>query len=254
MNFVMTSGGNDSMALIQHMINVGLPGIAVYNNTGWAKPEWTQRIELVKEFCIKSNMFNFRKTKSIGFEDLARKKSGFPMQGKQWCTTHLKIIPSLDLMNELDPDCEGTVFVGVRREESANRRNFPEHVVESEAHGGRDVWAPLVRHDVAMRDELLKQAGFKPLPHQSQECWPCVNANRGDLRDLDENRIHVIELLEEELGYSKKGKLKSLFRPYRHQGAIGIREVMKWANDGKYSGPGQEDLFRSGCDSGFCGD
>lgn len=251
MNFIFSSGGNDSIALIQWAKEYQLEDVVVvYNNTGWAAPWWPERVERLKEFC--GNEFQFRETESMGFADLARWKMAFPMNGKQWCTEHLKRLPSLKLMDEMDPDAEGTVFVGVRREESARRSTWPEHVEESEAHGGRSQWSPLVRHLEADRNELLERAGFEPLPHRSQECYPCVNANREDLRRVDENRIYVIELLEDELGSGKvSGNPKTMFRPYRHQGAVGIRNVMKWANDGKYI-EGQGELWESGCNGGFC--
>jgi 3'-phosphoadenosine 5'-phosphosulfate sulfotransferase (PAPS reductase)/FAD synthetase len=254
MNFAFTSGGNDSWALIQWMIENGHTGIAVYNDTGWAAPWWPERIEKLKDYCIASNMFEFKETQSMGLIELAKQKMAFPRQGMQFCTEHLKRLPSLELMNELDPDCEGTVFVGVRREESEGRKQWPEHVIESEAHGGRDVWSPLVRHDEAARNELLARAGIEPLPHRSQECYPCVNENRAGLRKLDPNRIDAIEIAEEDMGIGPRSKKrKTFFRPKSKGGAIGIREVIKWANDGKYI-PGQADMFGSGCDSGFCGD
>ena len=253
MIFLFSSGGNDSIALAQWCKENpnGEDVTVVYNNTGWAKPEWGERVKRLKKFSNECG-FSFKETKSMGFEALAKKKKAFPRQGMQFCTEHLKRLPSLELMEDLDPEKEGTVMVGVRREESANRAQFPELVPESEAHGGRDCYAPLVRHDEKMRNDLLKRAGFEPLSHRSMECYPCVNSNRADLRALDENRIALIEILEDEMGIGvNSGKPKTLFRPYRHQGAVGIRNVMKWANDGRYI-EGQEDLFGSGCDGGFC--
>ncbi len=110
-----------------------------------------------------------------------------------------------------------------------------------------------MRNTEAMREDLLADAGFEPLPHRSQECYPCVNSNRGDLRLVSEDRIRVIEIAEAEMGVGKKsGKPKTFFRPYRHQGAVGIRNVIQWANDGHYNA-GQSALdFGSGCDGGFC--
>ena len=52
----------------------------------------------------------------------------------------------------------------------------------------------------------------------------------------------------EDMGFTSKGNPRVMFRPYRHMGATGIREVVKWAHSsrGEYEPP-------SGCDSGMCG-
>jgi hypothetical protein len=72
------------------------------------------------------------------------------------------------------------------------------------------------------------------------------------MRLLTEDRIALIENLEKELGFTSKGKPRTMFRPYRHLGATGIREVHRWAlsDRGKFKlhiGDGHV------CDSGMCG-
>jgi hypothetical protein len=101
-------------------------------------------------------------------------------------------------------------------------------------------------HTDEMRNELVKRAGFDPLPHRSKECAPCINANRGDLRRLTEEDIARVEALELKVG-------KTMFRPKRHGGAHGIRRVIAWAysDRGKYDDR-QESLFNQ-CSSGYCG-
>lgn len=146
-------------------------------------------------------------------------------------------------------------MVGIRRCESQNRANFPEWTESSEKHGGRELWAPLVRHDDSERNALISRSGLQVLPHRSMECFPCVCSNRDDLRMLANypERIKAIGELEKEMGHTSKGKPRTMFRPYRHGGAEYIEEVVKWANlsDGQYL-PGMDDLF-STCDSGWCG-
>lgn len=253
MYVIFSSFGNDSIALIRWAFEYGLKNVTVvYNNTGWSKPSWRKDRVIPGKALIAKYGFKFHETKSIGFVALAQMKMAFPREGMQFCTEHLKILPSLAWLSEVDPNLEAICLVGVRREESAKRSTFPEHVEESDKHGGRSLWAPLVRHTVEMRDELILATGFTKLAHRSQECYPCVNSNRADLRQLDETRIIYIEKLEKDMGVGKKsGKPKTFFRPKRHQGAVGIRNVMQWANDGHYI-EGQQDLFDSGCNSGFC--
>ena len=98
------------------------------------------------------------------------------------------------------------------------------------------------------------------------ECFPCINSNRADLRLLaeDEERVAKIEAIETDMGFTSKGKPRTMFRPYRHMGATGIREVVKWAlaPHGRYDPKGgndQGELFLDdgtgggSCNSGWCG-
>jgi len=260
MNVIMSSFGNDSLALIQWVREQRDDSkhdwfqdvTVLYNNTGWAASWWEVRVEECSRW-VQQLGFQYAETQSEGFMDLVRRKKAFPRQGMQFCTEHLKRLPSLEWMDEHAPK-HSTVMVGIRRCESKARADFPEFTSGSLEHGGRDLWAPLVDYSDEDRNRLLSDAGWAPIPTRSMECYPCVNSNRGDLQTLavDEKRIRLIEAFEEEMGVGKvSGNPKFMFRPYRHQGAKGIRNVIKWANDGKYI-EGQEDLFGAGCDGGFC--
>jgi hypothetical protein len=171
----------------------------------------------------------------------------------QFCTFSLKIEPAMRWLDEQDPEKEAICMVGVRREESQARRAWPRVTEESPNHGGRELWAPLVTHTAEERDGLLTRAGFEPLPHRSMECFPCINSNRSDLRLLaqDPDRIAQIAAIEKDMGYTTNGKLRTMFRPYRHMGAVGIEEVVRWAaaDPGKFSAEEEG----GGCDSGYCG-
>lgn len=250
---VSVSWGNDSVALVQWLHEHDAIGefrrvVCVHSDTGWSARDWIFRI-WQGEHLAKSYGFEVVRLESIGFVPLARLKRGFPRNGIQFCTEELKIKPMTAFLEKLDPNREATVAIGIRREESARRSMWPEFVEESEKHGGRDAWFPLVRVREEERDALVHRAGFKVLPHRSKECFPCINSNRRDLRLLDEARIAEIEKIEASMGFTKKGKPRTLFRPYRHGGAVGIREVVRWAHSehGKYEPEGS-------CDSGFCGD
>lgn len=146
-------------------------------------------------------------------------------------------------LDKIDPDKEVICMVGVRREESKERANWPEWVEESENHGGRSLWSPLVNLTEKTRDMILQGIGWQAISHRSKECSPCVNANRADFRALEEADIKKVERLEAEMG-------RTMYRPQRFMGAKGIRQVMKWAwsERGKYK-PDES----GGCDSGMCG-
>jgi 3'-phosphoadenosine 5'-phosphosulfate sulfotransferase (PAPS reductase)/FAD synthetase len=252
---IFASYGNDSMALIQWAKNKGLEDVAVlFSDTGWAKDGWMDHVELC-ELWVHSIGYTSYRTASIGFEQLVKNTGMFPRQGIQFCTLNLKIKPALDWLESNDPKKMATCLVGVRREESENRKNFPEFVDVSPNHGDRMCWAPMVDVKEEERNALIRQAGFDPFPHRSMECFPCINSNRADLKLLakDESRIAKIEKFEKEMGMTKTtNKPKTFFRPYRHMGATGIRQVVKWAlaGHGKFSlddGTGNE------CESGYCG-
>lgn len=89
---------------------------------------------------------------------------------------------------------------------------------------------PLVEYTEKERDFLIDRSGIDILLHSSMECFPCVNSNRSDFRLLAQypNRINEIENLENEMGFTNKGKPRVMFRPYRYMNAIGIREIVKW--------------------------
>lgn len=248
------SYGNDSVALIQWAYESGLSNVEVfYSDTGWAAPFWEQRLQKGEALAL-SYGFRTHRVPSIGMESLVRQKKGWPRDGMQFCTGELKILPLQKVLNELDPCHDTTVLIGVRRAESARRRTFPEHQEPCEKNGHREFWSPLIRHTDKERDALILRAGLEILPHRSQECYPCVNANRSDLLLIseDEERVKYISDLEEEMGYTSNGNLRTMFRPKSKMGAIGFREVMRWAKSkrGKYKSP--IDLGGGGCASGMC--
>lgn len=254
-HFLFASMGNDSIALIQAARDKSLGLIrgndvrVVYTNTGWASEEWPERVRRGGELCAKYG-FTFVELPSEGMEHMVRRKKGWPMPGSamQFCTGELKIKPAMAYMDTVDPQREWTCMVGIRREESANRTTFPEWTESSDNHGGRSLWAPLVAHKEADRNTLITAAGFEILPHRSRECFPCIIGTRDTLRQLPESKLVQIETIEREMGFTKNNKPRTMFRPYRHMGATGIRAVKAWADSER----GQYKSERM-CDSGYCG-
>ena len=230
---IFSSAGNDSIALVQWLSEAGHTAYVVYSNTGWAQPGWDARVARMFDWAKRLGHTPIELS-SEGMVSLVARKKAWPRNQIQFCTTALKIDPAKAWLAEVDPDCELECCIGIRRCESKRRSTWPEHTPDSDKHGGRDLWAPLVRHTDDDRAALLKRAGWEELPHRSMECYPCINANRGDFKLLTEERIAYIEQLETEMGVSPStGKPKTMFRPYRHLEAIGIREVVRWANSGR---------------------
>lgn len=244
MNVISSSYGNDSVALIQWAHEHSLPEVTVaYCDTGWATPWWPQRVEQ-GEALAKSYGFQAVRCKSMGMAELIRVKKGWPGNGQQFCTQHLKGVPFLEWIDEADKACSATVLIGKRRAESEARKATPEFIESSEYHGGRKVWHPLYLTTNDERNALLNRASFEPLPHRSLECNPCVNANRGDFLRLTPGEIERVNDLEVEIG-------KPMFRPKRFN-AIGIHGVIVWAKDGRKRG--SIDVEEEDCASLFgCG-
>lgn len=249
MNIISASYGNDSLALIQLAHELKWPNvIVVYIDTGWAGEGWHKRVDECEDYSQSLGFETIRIKPSLMFADLMMLKQGFPNQRYQWCSGFLKGLPFLDLLCERDPKCKATIHIGKRRDESKERANTPKRIPRSAYHGDRKLVHMLYKHSIEERDALIRRAGFEPLPHRSRECDPCVNSNAGDFRRLHQADIDKTEALEHRVG-------KTMFRPKRHNGAIGIKEVVKWAGygKGKYQ-PGQGDLFSVGCGSFFgCG-
>lgn len=245
MNVISSSGGNDSVALIQWAYERNLPDVTVaFCNTGWGAPSWENRVTGVHGFASGVCGFKHIKLKSIGMVTLVRDRKGWPGNGMQFCTTHLKMVPFLEWIDEVDPDRKAVVLIGKRRAESERRANTPEFIESSEVHGGRKVWHPLYGHTDFERNELLGRAGFEVLPHRSLECNPCVNANRSDFLRLTPGEIERVNDLEAEIA-------KPMFRPKRFN-TVGIHGVIQWAKNGRDRGSIEQE--ESDCASLFgCG-
>ena len=238
---ISVSYGNDSIAMLQWAHETRQQDVyAVYCDTGWASPSWPQRVER-GEALARSYGFQTVRTQSIGMPGLVRMKKGWPGNGQQFCTLHLKGIPFLEWIDQADPERKAVVAVGKRRAESKERADTPEFIEASEYHGGRRIWHPLYAHTDAERNALLYRAGFEPLPHRSRECNPCVNANRKTFLGLTPGEIERVSDLEAEIG-------KPMYRPKRF-GVIGIHGVVTWAKDGKKRADIKDE--EEGCSSMF---
>lgn len=244
MHVIFSSFGNDSIALLAWAIEAKLSNVhVVYSNTEWYQKDWPARVEKARLWIEKEGM-TFHEIKSEGMANLVLRKQGWPRHGMHFCTEELKIKPAYEWLEKTDPKKEAICLVGIRREESFARSQFPEWTETSPRHGNRALWAPIVNLKQAERDKMIEAAGFPVLPHRSLECYPCINSNKQQIRLVDEERISLIEKLETALGPNR-----SMFRPQSKMGAVGIREVVKWAHTerGEYESKPE-------CDSGMCGD
>lgn len=247
MNLISSSYGNDSCALIQWAHENALDNVhVVFVDTGWARDGWLDRVDTLSRWAESLGFAAHNIKAPIGFQDLIRQKSGFPSNRYQWCSMWLKGLPFVDYADKLDSDRKAKVIIGKRRAESTARKDTPEFIESSDKHGGRMVWHPLYKHSDDDRNALLLRACIEPLPHRSDECFPCVNAGKADLRRLTANRIEMIEALEGDAGHP-------MFRAKKCGDAQGIRQVVQWAysNHGTYQQE-QMTMFNE-CSEGWCG-
>jgi len=262
---INSSYGNDSVALIAWAHERGLCDVAIlFTDTGWAISEWMERVSRAEEWARTLGFAPYR-TSSKGFKQLVRDHKAFPYQKSQFCTLELKILPALAWLDEHNPDKRATCLIGVRKFESKERerKNFPLFQRSSPNHGDRPLWAPLKFHSKEERDGLLSRHGWDVLPHRSQECSPCINANRADLKAVPLARIKEIREFEDEIhkefGLTDKGKRRYFLRPHRYSSyPEGIDECINWAEHGHKNQTGFkfDDLEEStsDCDElGFCG-
>ena len=250
MYVIFASYGNDSIALIQWAKDNNLKDVTVvYSDTGWSSSWWPERVKKAEKWVERLG-FNHSRTNCEGMIGLIKRKKAWPRGGGgkfQFCTEALKKEPARRWLDENDPEKEATCLTGIRRSESRNRATAPEWVECSPDHGDRELWQPLVRHETRDRNQLVEKSPFEILPYKSKECWPCVNANKNELKHLEPERINFIEDLEKEMGTNSKGNKRVMFSPKKHNGAQGIRNVVL---DAKKST--DELIPVRMCESGWC--
>lgn len=253
------SYGNDSIAMVQLMREHGLKDVAVvYSDTGWATEAWEARVQQGEAF-VRSIGWEPVRLASKGFEAgvLGHSQTGmFPTRIRKWCTKELKIRPFLAWAKIADADKRAIVCVGVRRAESEARKHTPAFLPEQD--NGRHVWHPIAEFSDASRDEMIGRAGFAVLPHRSDECGICINANRDDLKRAPAEHVDRVAALEAAVG-------RPMFNPENYMGATGIREVVRWANSerGKFKPEGYRPDMPlldgldpdpdPGCEDNWCG-
>lgn len=137
------------------------------------------------------------------FLDLCLWKGQFPARKSQFCTEHLKaeaiengiIAPAL---------AAGPVvqWLGVRRDESINRRNAPMFQKVRRPDGLMLFYRPLIHWTAAQVFSFAEAQGAKPNPlylHGMGRvgCFPCINASKDELRQIGSRFPEVAEKLRE---------------------------------------------------------
>jgi 3'-phosphoadenosine 5'-phosphosulfate sulfotransferase (PAPS reductase)/FAD synthetase len=126
----------------------------------------------------------------VPFLDLCIWKGRFPSRKAQFCTEHLKA-EAVDTQVVAPALAGGNVvqWLGVRRDESLNRRNSP--MFQRVRREGRTIlfYRPLVDWTADKVFAFLRAEGapINPLYRHGMSrvgCFPCINANKGELAQI----------------------------------------------------------------------
>lgn len=244
------SGGKDSGALSLWLHDQGIEHRRVFADTGWEHP-------LTYEY-IRGPL-----TAKIGpidevrgpwtFESLVLHKTMFPSRRKfRFCSEELKVNPIKAYFAQLPDDRDYISAVGIRRDESANRADALEWEWFAEIDTWQ--WRPLVEWTIQDVIAIHQRHGLALNPLYALGtsrvgCWPCINANKRELRlvsEIDPERIDRIRALEAQAQAAARSK-PTMFtlRPdgVKHVRA-GIDQVIEWARS---DAPEEPTMFSNGC-------
>jgi 3'-phosphoadenosine 5'-phosphosulfate sulfotransferase (PAPS reductase)/FAD synthetase len=187
-----------------------------------------------------------------GFYDLAKHKTRFPSAKARFCTQELKVIPTRkDIERLFQLGHEVLLHSGVRRDESAGRRNLPQRDKNTLATGFPcEVFRPFI--DATSRDvfEYLRRFDVEPNPlykHGARRvgCFPCVMSRKREIAMIADKFPEEIDkraTWEEDLGATFFGPNRTPRRwasksVTNKQGELiqiaTIRDVVAWAHTGK---------------------
>lgn len=216
---VSLSGGKDSVATCLYLREQGIEHDRVFMDTGWehrdlyahldylesklgpihrvvpSMPElddrWMDRVQSIEALVGRSPSAYVR---------WAVRKGMFASRMRRYCTQELKVRPFLAWVDALDEEIINVV--GIRADESAARAKLGER----EAMPGAEhieVWRPLLRWTEADVIDIHRRHAIEPCPLYLRGstrvgCWPCIQANKGELAQLakDYERVEAIRQLE----------------------------------------------------------
>ncbi len=196
---VSVSGGKDSTALVLALREAEIPAQYVFADTGWEAPETYAYLDVLRErLGLPIHVVGY----PGGMEAKIRERAGFPSRLIRWCTEELKVQPLRAWHDAYTARTgrETVNAVGVRADESDARSRLPE--LEDEPVGHRKwggwVWRPLLRWSV--EDVLLvhRRANLPVNPlyqrgHNRVGCYPCIYAQKEEIRLLTEHSPETIE-------------------------------------------------------------
>lgn len=175
------------------------------------KTKWVQ--EGVDDSIIEAALEVLNPT-GIPFLDLCIWKGRFPSRMSQFCTEWLKAAPiEANIFAPIRAVETVVSWQGERRDESPARRNLArvQRIKNREIHD-RVIFRPILHWSAENTFALHRHFGLDPNPLYSQGskrvgCYPCVNSNKDELRQMFQRAPALIEALRKwELIVSKASK------------------------------------------------
>lgn len=201
---VQFSGGKDSTALVLWAIEqFGADFEAVFCDTGWEHPLTLGYVEHINQTLLNGRLVTLRSERfPDGMVQLVVKKKRVPSRKARFCTSELKVEPSIAYVADLMAarGDEATVYQGIRADESDNRR----------AAGARfwaddyDCWIdrPLFDWTAEQVFDLHRAHGVEPNPLYKLGagrvgCFPCIQINHAELRRMTETLPEIWDRMAE---------------------------------------------------------
>lgn len=181
--------------------------------------------------------------------DLCMVRGGFPSRKRQFCTEYLKRNPIIEYqMQFLERGVAVWSWQGVRMNESDSRRKRLHisghlHRAFEECGGGLFNYRPIARWTVEDVFEAHRIAGIDPNPlymlgMSRVGCMPCINAQKGEIREIARRfPEHIERIAEWERLVSSVSRPRTPVTFFHIKTAIGKNETrrVEWA-DGRSAG------------------
>lgn len=218
---VFADTGNEHEATYEYVRE--LPRITGGPEITWVKADFAEQIarkrkRIVQEWPdkIASRALSVLHPTGIPFLDLCLWKGRFPGSRTRFCTSELKVIPTVEMVIEPELQAGHDVYSwqGVRRDESRARSA----ALETEHQGGT-LWhyRPLVDWSVEDVFAIHKRHGVRPNPLYLQGmtrvgCMPCIMARKAELHEIARRfPAHIEKIREWETLVHRAGKSGSTF-------------------------------------------
>ena len=222
---VSISGGKDSTAAALALREADVPFRMVFADTGWEAPETYAHLEYLRD--------RLGPIEVVGVEGgmiaRIRYRAGFPSRMQRWCTRELKIEPLREYHDRVEATdgIETCCVMGVRAAESAARANlspFVDEPVGNRSWGGW-VWRPILAWSIEDVLAIHHRHGVEVNPlyrlgHGRVGCWPCIFANKEQVRlmaELAPDRVDLIRRLESEVTQIRRSRNAERPGRYKHE-------------------------------------
>lgn len=271
--YANVSGGKDSTAMCLWLKEQGIEYRAVHQWTGWEHPDTVaylrdtlpDHIGPIKVHSREPDLDARREEYAAELEALLTWRSPFvrwvlrwgmfPSNVTRFCTKEIKVFAARDVYRAAHERGElPTAVVGIRAAESARRATLPERELSTTL--DCMVWRPLLSWTEQDVIDIHRRHNVPPNPlylrgSRRVGCWPCIHANKTDLRLIGEERIAVIERFEAIMEELKPDKTPRFFRApsVLRDGGDGatIRRVIEWSKTAR----GGRELDRQATLPGF---